>query len=204
MSGRSRQPLGSDESYGHSSIPAPTSITISDFQGPVQHDIIETTEQWIYDDGYIDPNFGYMPQLPGGNLGTVGGQYESDTSRASRDPNSLERSSVTEDSLLDLLDGSHTLDKPATQFQTANPKQLPEALKYLAPVPNRQSGVSHQPTPHEILPLRNSPQESHHTHQYVSNAQLVYCLPGGKAQANIHGDQSLISHLEHVPLLLRM
>ncbi|KAI9641899.1 hypothetical protein NHQ30_009767 [Ciborinia camelliae] len=178
MSKRSRPPPGQPETYGYSSVPAPASATASEFQGPVQQNIINTTEQWTFDNGYNDPNFGYMIPLPVGN--NLGSQYGPDTSRASRDPNSLERSSVTEESLLDLLDGSHTPDKPARIIPKANPKQLPEALKYLAPIPtqrnvshqseNPQSRLVQQPSPHDILRLRQSPQNPHHPHQQVPNA----------------------------------
>ncbi|ESZ94776.1 hypothetical protein SBOR_4833 [Sclerotinia borealis F-4128] len=183
MSNKSRQPPGLSEPYGYPSVPTPTS-SASEFQGPVQQDIINTTEQWTYDTAYNDSNFGYMAPLSESNLGS---QYESDTSRASRDPNSLERSSVTGESLLDLLDGSHTLDKAAHIFPKPNPKQLPEALKYLAPVPvqinvshqfdNTQSRLAQQHIPYEMLPLRQIPQDSHHSHQQVQHAQSIPYQP---------------------------
>ncbi|KAF7870471.1 hypothetical protein EAF04_004215 [Stromatinia cepivora] len=182
-----QQQQGRSEAYGYSSIPAPASVTASEFQGPAQQDIINTTEQWIFDDGYNDPNFGYMAPLPEENLGC---QYGSDTSRASRDPNSLERSSVTEESLLDLLDGPHALDKPAHISKKPNPKQLPEALKYLAPVPaeghvshqsnNTQSRLAQQSPPYDVLPLRQGPEDYHYSHQQIQHTQPIAYKPPAK------------------------
>lgn len=183
-----QQQQGRSEAYGYSSIPAPASaVTASELQGPAQQDIINTTEQWTFDDGFNDPNFGYMAQLPEENLGY---QYGSDTSRASCDPNSLERSSVTEESLLDLLDGPHALDPAAHLSKKSNPKQLPEALKYLAPVPvqahvsrqynNTQSTLAPQSPPYDVLPLRQGPPDYHYTHQQIQHAQPIPHQPPAK------------------------
>lgn len=185
MSDRSRQQPGRSGPYGFSSVPAPASATASEFQqSPVQEDIINTTKQSTYDTGYIDPNFGYAAPLAEDNLGS---QYGSEASRSSRDLNILERSTAKEESLLDLLDGSHTLDNTPSTSKTPKPKQLPEALKYLAPTPaqrnvsrqsgNTQSKLPQQPTPHKPLPHRQSPYDPNRHHQQVQSTQLVCCLP---------------------------
>ncbi|KAG4033570.1 hypothetical protein MFRU_004g00770 [Monilinia fructicola] len=186
MNKRSRDPSGRSEPYGYpsASIPAPASATTSEFQGLGQQDVPNTTEPWIYDNSYNVPNVGYMTPSPEVHLGS---QYESVTSRTSRDPNSLERSSAGEESLLDLLDGSQKLEKPSHISHKANPKQLPEALKYLAPTPPQslvshqsgttQSKLAHQPTTQEILPLRQSPQDKNHSQRQVLNSQSIPYQP---------------------------
>ncbi|KAB8294912.1 hypothetical protein EYC80_006870 [Monilinia laxa] len=186
MNKRSREPSGRSEPYGYpsASIPAPASATTSEFQGLGQQDINNTIEPWIYDIDCNFPNVGYVAPPPEVNLGS---QYESVTLRTSRDPNGLERSSVGEESLLDLLEGSQKLEKPSHLTHKANPKQLPEALKYLAPAPpqnivshqsgNTQSRLAHQPTPQEVLPLRQNPQDTNHSQRQVSNVQSIPYLP---------------------------
>ncbi|RAL66040.1 hypothetical protein DID88_005701 [Monilinia fructigena] len=79
------------------------------------------------------------------------------------------------------------LEKPSHTTHKANPKQLPEALKYLAPAlpqsivshqsGNTQSRLAHQPTPQEILPLRQNPQDRNHSQRQVSNLQSIPDLP---------------------------
>ncbi|QSZ36559.1 hypothetical protein DSL72_006439 [Monilinia vaccinii-corymbosi] len=189
MNKRSREPSGRSEPYGYSSdpIPAPASTIASELH-------VNTTEQWTYDNDYNDPNFGYMAPLPEGNLTR---QYGSDTPRSSRDPNNFERSSVGEESLLDLLHGSQTLDKPAHITRKVYPKQLPEALKYLAPTPpqsnvsyqsdNSQSRLAHQCTTHEILSLRQTPQDIHRPQQQISNAQPIPYQPSTRYPTTLGG-----------------
>ncbi|KAF5873023.1 uncharacterized protein Bfra_008300 [Botrytis fragariae] len=180
MSEGSRQIPGRSEPYEYSFIPAPAPGTDSEYQGPMQQNIIDTIEQWNYDNSYNDPDFGYTVPLP---VNTLESQYASDTSRSSRDPNSLERSSVTEESLLDLLDGSHTIAKPTNITKNHKPQQLPEALKYLAPVPTQtetfhqsvktQSRHPQQSATDELLPLRQTPPHSRYPEQQVQNAQPI-------------------------------
>ncbi|TGO78186.1 hypothetical protein BELL_0075g00020 [Botrytis elliptica] len=184
MSQGSRQIPGRSEPYEYSFIPAPAPGTDSEFQGPIQQNIVDTIEQWNYDSSYNDPDFGYIVPLP---VNTLESQYASDTSRSSRDPNSLERSSATEESLLDLLDGSHTIANPTNITKNPKPQQLPEALKYLAPVPTQrdtshqsiktQSRNPQQSATDELLPLRQPPTHSHYPEQQVQNAQPISYQP---------------------------
>ncbi|EMR80473.1 hypothetical protein ACHAPC_000733 [Botrytis cinerea] len=184
MSEGSRKMPGRSEPYEYSFIPGPAPVTDSEFQGPIQQDIVDTIEQWNYDNSYNDPDFGYIVPLP---VNTLESQYASDTSRSSRDPNSLERSSVTEESLLDLLDGSHTIEKTTNITKKPKPQQLPEALKYLAPVPTQrdnshqsvkiQSRNPQQSTTDELLSLRQPPSHSRYPEKQAQDAQPISYQP---------------------------